>query len=431
MGMVRTAYAGREFHYNAGDPFEGAVWMRFVFAWLGGLALSVAVCPAFGASDSTLPKGVQLPKGVAVPNDTTLAVYLPASELESRFYLDSLGLWAEPGKALDDARREVGQRLFGKVLPVGEDFSGAYGLLLTIHPKWSAERGSLRLDMRYRVYGADSKQLLDGTLSQSVGINSAGLLGGFPNAAMRATQAVLIELLQNLAPSAAKFPPTGQLSGVSRALLVDRERPVSTGTAFYVNASGQLLTAAHVLRSCLVLEAEKDGKKFPVTLQASSDLLDLAVVDTGLSTDKSLPLRAGQELVLGEAVTNVGFPLQGILTTSPNLTRGNVSAQGGLKGSLGLFQFSAPIQPGSSGGPVVSDAGELLGITVGTLNAAALIKDGLLPQNVNFALDARYAAMFLRNSGVPFVEVAAGGSGDMRTANAAALGAVVQLSCFQ
>lgn len=400
-------------------------------AWLVGFALSVTACAAFGAADSPLPKGVQLPKGVAVPNDTALAIYLPANELESRFYLSSMGLWAEPGKALDSARRDVGQRLFSQIVPVGADFSGAYGLLLAIHPQWSAERGNLQLEMRYRVYGADSRQLLDGRLSQSVGINSAGPLGGFPNAAIRATQAVLIEVLQNLAPSAAKFPAVGQLASVSHALLVDREAPVSTGTAFHINEAGQLLTAAHVLRNCLVLEAQKDGRTFPVTLQASSDLLDLAVVDSGQRTDKALPLRAGQEVVLGEAVTNVGFPLQGLLAASPNLTRGNVSAQGGLKGSLGLFQFSAPIQPGSSGGPVVSDAGELLGVTVGTLNAAALIQEGLLPQNVNFALDARYAAMFLRNSGVPFAEVAARSGGDMRTANAAALGAVVQLSCYQ
>jgi S1-C subfamily serine protease len=114
-------------------------------------------------------------------------------------------------------------------------------------------------------------------------------------------------------------------------------------------------------------------------------------VDSGKPTDRALPLRIGQTITLGEGVTNVGYPLQGLLADSPNLTRGNVSARAGMKGSVGLFQFSAPIQPGSSGGPVVSDGGELLGVTVSSLNAAALIKDGLLPQNVNFALEAKYA----------------------------------------
>ena len=164
---------------------------------------------------------------------------------------------------------------------------------------------------------------------------------------------------------------------------------------------------------------------------ATSDLLDLAVVDSGKPTERALPLRIGQVLTLGEAVTNVGFPLQGLLAASPNLTRGNVSARAGLKGSVGLFQFSAPIQPGSSGGPVVSDGGELLGVTVSSLNATALIKEGLLPQNVNFALEAKYAAMFLRDSKIVFSEVKPRTDGSMTIANDAAIGSVVQLSCYQ
>ena len=102
-----------------------------------------------------------------------------------------------------------------------------------------------------------------------------------------------------------------------------------------------------------------------------------------------------------------------------------------MKGSVGLFQFSAPIQPGSSGGPVVSDGGELLGVTVSSLSAAAHIKDGLLPQNVNFALEAKYAAMFLRDSHIDFIEVKPVPTGTMTIANEAALGAALQLSCFQ
>jgi serine protease Do len=390
---------------------------------------AVLMQAAFAAEKTTLPKGV--PKDVKFPNDTAIAIYIPASELDNRFYVSTFGIWADPGKALDDARREVGTRFFTAMMPVDFVSQGKYGLLLDLDPKWSFEAATLKLEMRYKVYGSDAQQLLEGTQSQAVALHSAGPLGGFLTAAMRVTQLVLTDVLKNLKPNATQFPATAELSAINLELLIDRSKPVSTGTAFYINQAGQLMTAAHVLRDCLLIEAQKDDKKIPVTQRALSDLLDLAIVDTGQATDKALPLRIGQELLLGEAVTNVGYPLQGLLSTSPNLTRGNVSAHGGLKGSVGLFQFSAPIQPGASGGPVVSDGGELLGITVGTLNAAALIKEGLLPQNVNFALEARYAAMFLRKHNVEFAEVTPRTNGDMRTANDAALGAVVQLSCYQ
>jgi S1-C subfamily serine protease len=285
--------------------------------------------------------------------------------------------------------------------------------------------------MDYKVYDASGQKVLDGSQVQSVPLHSPGPLGGFPNAALRTTQVVLADVLVKLKPSAATYPASAQMANIDRELLIDRKKAVNTGTAFYINGSGQMITAAHVLRDCLVIEAQKDGVTMPLKAKVSSKLLDLAVVDSGKPTDRALPLRIGQTITLGEGVTNVGYPLQGLLADSPNLTRGNVSARAGMKGSVGLFQFSAPIQPGSSGGPVVSDGGELLGVTVSSLNAGALIKEGLLPQNVNFALEARYAAMFLRDSHIDFTEVSPRANGSMTIANEAALGAVLQLSCYQ
>lgn len=404
-------------------------------SWLAAL-LCLACLPAAFAAKGALPKGMKLPKDVTVPNDTPVAIYLPANDLGTRFYVSSIGAWAYPGKSLDDARRDVGGQLFPQMKAVelndaGTFGDGSYGLLVAINPTWNIASGQLSLTMDYKVYDASAKKVLEGSQAQSVALHSSGPLGGFPNAALRTMQLVLVDVLAKLKPNAEKFPATAQMPAIDRELLIDRKKAVNTGTAFYINKSGQMMTAAHVLRDCLVLEAQKDGAVLPLKLNASSNLLDLAVVDSGKPTDRALPLRVGQTITLGEGVTNVGYPLQGLLADSPNLTRGNVSARAGMKGSVGLFQFSAPIQPGSSGGPVVSDGGELLGVTVSSLNAAALIKDGLLPQNVNFALEARYAAMFLRDSHIDFTEVDPKANGTMTLANEAALGAVLQLSCYQ
>jgi S1-C subfamily serine protease len=398
--------------------------------------LCLALLPAAFAAKSALPKGMKLPKDVKVPNDTPVAIYLPANDLGTRFYVSTIGAWAYPGKSLEDARSTVGGQLFPQMQAVkltdsGAFVEGTYGLLIAINPTWNITAGQLSLTMDYKVYDAGAKKVFEGSQMQSVGLHSSGPLGGFPNAALRTTQLVMVEVLAALKPNAEKYPATGQVSNIDRELLIDRKKAVTTGTAFYINKKGQMITAAHVLRDCLVLEAQKDGVTLPLKLNASSNLLDLAVVDSGMPTDRALPLRIGQTIILGEGVTNVGYPLQGLLADSPNLTRGNVSARAGMKGSVGLFQFSAPIQPGSSGGPVVSDGGELLGVTVSSLNAAALIKDGLLPQNVNFALEAKYAAMFLRDSHIDFVEVNPKANGSMTIANEAALGAVLQLSCYQ
>lgn len=401
---------------------------------LAGVALALlgpqpAAPAATAKPEQVLPKGVKLPAGVAVPNDTALAIYFPPTELKARTYLATLNVWIDPGKALDDSRGTVAKKLFPNALPATPGGTGRYGLLLAAHPEWAFAAGLLRLEMKYRVFDPAGQMLREGSQVQTA--NVAGNPGAFDAVIYKAMQMVLVDVLRELAPSAGKFPATGEVSGVSPGAVVRRDKPVSTGTGFFINRDGQLLTAAHVLRDCLLIEAQHDGATFPVTRRTESALLDLAVLDSGRATTRDLPLRKDQALILGEPVTNVGYPLSGLLATTPNLTRGNVSARAGLKGSAGLFQFSAPIQPGSSGGPVVSDGGELLGVTVSTLNVAALVNQGLLPQNVNFALDARHAAAFLRREQVPFTEVEPRSGGGLQQANDAALGAVVQLSCYQ
>lgn len=179
------------------------------------------------------------------------------------------------------------------------------------------------------------------------------------------------------------------------------------------------------------MEGNLNGERFALQQRASSDVLDLAVLDSGQSRDTALPFRQGNALVLGESITAVGFPLRGILGDSANVTRGNVSASTGIRGSMGMFQYSAPAQPGNSGGPIVSDLGQILGVAVSTLNTEALSRRQLIPQNVNFALEARHVIRFLERESVPYESVADAGEPSMQRANQAALAQTVQLNCYQ
>ena len=393
------------------------------------LCVSAAAAEAATKPESLLPRGVKLPAGVALPNDTTLATYLPADELDSRFYLAMLGGWIEPGKSLNDARTEVVTKYFPSTVAVAPGVQSGYGLLLVLHPEWKAEGGQLKLSMKYRVYDPAGALLREGVQAQNASL--AGNVGAFQTVIYKSMQMVMVDILRELTPSAAKYPPNGSVAAIPVAQLVSKAKAVRTGTAFYVNPAGQLMTAAHVIDDCTLVEAKKDGLTFEVQPRAQSALLDLAVLDSGRETTAALPLRKDETLVLGESVTLVGFPLSGLLSSTPNVTRGNVSARAGIKGSVGQFQFSAPTQPGSSGGPVVSDGGELLGIAVGTLNVTSLAEQGLLPQNVNFALDAKYVSEFLNREKIAYQEVPARTDGNMQRANEAAIASVVQLSCYQ
>ena len=78
-----------------------------------------------------------------------------------------------------------------------------------------------------------------------------------------------------------------------------------------------------------------------------------------------------------------------------------MSAEAGVGNDSRMLQITAPVQPGNSGGPLLDQAGNIIGIVVAKLDAilvAAAIND--LPQNVNFAIKGGVAADFLEANGV-------------------------------
>ena len=361
-------------------------------------------------------------------NSTTLAIYLPANYRKARIYLNKH--WLSPGKALEDSASAVAQHYFQKSFLVEPGDTRPYGLLLTMQPEWKGENGNMKIVVAYKVFAADGAPLLEGSHEYSDRFNYQNS-DYYYNDALRTTQLIVTDLLDKLTPSGTKYPETNQFASIDPKRYVNNDKPTLTGTGFLINNKGQAVTAAHVVQDCARIEVRRDDKPFNGKLATATPLIDLAVINTGVNSGTPLPLRKGEELKLGEAVANVGFPLQPLLSPDPSLTRGNISSRSGLSGGLGQFQFSAPIQPGSSGGPVVSDEGELLGVTQSTLNPTLLIQKGILPQNVNFALEARYVAMFLKRNNVPFTEVNPTSSGNPDAGNKAALSSVISVACYQ
>ena len=83
---------------------------------------------------------------------------------------------------------------------------------------------------------------------------------------------------------------------------------------------------------------------------------------------------------------------------APKLTRGEISSLSGLQDDPRFFQISVPVQPGNSGGALVDEHGNVIGITSGQLSAIEMLKAaGSLPQNVNYAVKISYARLLLDN----------------------------------
>ena len=92
---------------------------------------------------------------------------------------------------------------------------------------------------------------------------------------------------------------------------------------------------------------------------------------------------------VGEEVFVLGYPLTSTMGDEIKLTTGVVSSRSGFQGDVSLYQISAPIQPGNSGGPLFDSKGNVIGIVSAKHKGA---------ENVSYAIKASYLRNLMESS---------------------------------
>ena len=160
-------------------------------------------------------------------------------------------------------------------------------------------------------------------------------------------------------------------------------QPLSLGSGFVLQ-TGEVVTNLHVVKGAvrgyakLVGQAKKHNIDSVTAVDADRDLVVLKVSSTGWP---SLAIGNSDGVQVGETVFAVGNP-QGLEGT---FSQGIVSSIRQI-GTDTLLQITAPISPGSSGGPVLNARGEVIGVSVATFKGG---------QNLNFAIPANYLLALL------------------------------------
>jgi serine protease Do len=172
-------------------------------------------------------------------------------------------------------------------------------------------------------------------------------------------------------------PPLSPQQIAARAMpsVVRIEVPGGLGSGFVVRSDGRIVTNLHVVSGAhdatVVLS---DGRRLGgVEILDVSDVYDLALLRVKADKLPALPLGDSSHVQVGQHVVAIGNPL-GLSNT---VSDGLVSALRPIGAQGALLQLSAPISPGSSGGPIIDERGEVVGVST------LMSKQG---QNLNFGV---------------------------------------------
>ena len=207
-----------------------------------------------------------------------------------------------------------------------------------------------------------------------------------------AALAALASLLAGASALAVEAAPVSlspaQIAEIAIPSVVLIQTATGLGSGFVVTKEGRIATNLHVIagsRSATVILS--DHRKFSEVEVLASDVKhDLAVLQIRAADLRPLPLGDSGQVRPGERVVAIGHPL-GLGNT---VSDGLVSAVRELSPTLSVLQISAPISPGSSGGPILNDRGQVIGIST------LVVTEG---QNLAFGMPVNQLKALLANAG--------------------------------
>jgi hypothetical protein len=181
---------------------------------------------------------------------------------------------------------------------------------------------------------------------------------------------------------AKKYSP----SVVTIVALDENDQPLSLGSGFFINVNGDIVTNHHVLEGSVkaIIKTTKGDKGNILEIIKDDPELDLLVAKTSLKNTTPLPIGDSDTITVGEDIVAIGngAGLEG--TISKGIISGIRSDE-----DLKFIQITAPISPGSSGGPVFNLSGKVIGV------ATAYLDYG---QSLNFAMPVNYLKSLKQNN---------------------------------
>ena len=170
--------------------------------------------------------------------------------------------------------------------------------------------------------------------------------------------------------------------------------PAGSGSGFFVSNEGHVITNHHVIDGCNTTKVSFKGNQVDAQILAVDKMNDIAILKTNIKPNSIFPI-SNEDVSLLEDVVVAGYPLGKQVSSAIKTHKGVVTALAGAGDNYSNFQTDASINAGNSGGPIMNQKGNIVGIAVATW-----VQDGV--QGVHFGIKSSTLKTFANSNSLKF-----------------------------
>tara|TARA_B100001063_G_scaffold202956_1_gene196905 strand:+ start:255 stop:1424 length:1170 start_codon:yes stop_codon:yes gene_type:complete len=169
----------------------------------------------------------------------------------------------------------------------------------------------------------------------------------------------------------------------------------SSGSGFFVSKEGHLITNFHVIDRCDNVKINFKGDQLETKILAIDKVNDIAILKTDFIPSNIFPV-SNIDVSLLEDIIVAGFPKGKKISSAIKTSKGVVTALAGAGDNYSEFQTDTVINAGNSGGPIINQKGNIVGIAV-----SSWIEEGV--EGIHFGIKSSTLKTFASANGLNFL----------------------------
>ena len=163
-----------------------------------------------------------------------------------------------------------------------------------------------------------------------------------------------------------------------------------------VSKDGTVITNYHVIEGCELNKVTYKGTQLEGKVLSIDKVNDIAILKTNINSDTAFSV-SNEDVSLLEDVVVAGYPLGKKVSSAIKTHKGVVTALAGAGDNYSNFQTDATINAGNSGGPIMNQKGNIVGIAVATW-----VQEGV--QGVHFGIKSSTLKTFANSNSLTLTQ---------------------------